>query len=313
MLIIISTLFRINPSRGAMAFISVAPLRTSSTAPITRTSFQQQCPQFGTAKRPNGRASIIRCQSAMPSSAESLQQEAAANLAPRVIPDPLPALYVYDHCPFCIRVRYVLGMKNVKYDLNWLLNDDATTPTSLVGKKLVPIFQPLGPAGPAMPESLDICKLIDSDERYGSTGTIRDASSRTDISEVMDGIAMPLRRLTRIRFVFASGLPEFTFKDGRDAYIRNHPLEDPASYEENWERSGEWISDAQVGINQLDGLIYSKEFCTQGGVSYDDVVLFAKVRALTIIKGLVIPDRLKEYIEFQSARCEIPLYYEHAN
>jgi glutaredoxin 2 len=37
-------------------------------------------------------------------------------------------------------VRLALGVKNVKHLLHFLANDDAHTPTELVGKKIAPIF-----------------------------------------------------------------------------------------------------------------------------------------------------------------------------
>lgn len=58
----------------------------------------------------------------------------------RVIRQELPTLYVYDHCPFCVRVRLALGVKNVKHLIHFLANDDVATPTKLVGKKIAPIF-----------------------------------------------------------------------------------------------------------------------------------------------------------------------------
>ena len=54
--------------------------------------------------------------------------------------DDLPTVYVYDHCPFCVRVRLALGIKNVKHKIYFMANDDVPTPTSLVGKKIAPIF-----------------------------------------------------------------------------------------------------------------------------------------------------------------------------
>ena len=54
---------------------------------------------------------------------------------------PVPILYNYDHCPFCVRVRFALGVKGVKHNLNFLANDDVLTPTALVGKKIAPIFE----------------------------------------------------------------------------------------------------------------------------------------------------------------------------
>ena len=59
---------------------------------------------------------------------------------PRIIRDDIPIVYVYDHCPFCVRVRLALGIKNVKHNLHFMANDDSKTPTKLVGKKIAPIF-----------------------------------------------------------------------------------------------------------------------------------------------------------------------------
>ena len=59
---------------------------------------------------------------------------------PRIIRDELPIVYVYDHCPFCVRVRLALGIKNVKHNVHFLQNDDIPTPTKLIGKKIAPIF-----------------------------------------------------------------------------------------------------------------------------------------------------------------------------
>lgn len=58
----------------------------------------------------------------------------------QIIRDDLPICYVYDHCPFCVRVRLALGIKNVKYNCFFLPNDDIPTPTKLIGKKIAPIF-----------------------------------------------------------------------------------------------------------------------------------------------------------------------------
>lgn len=54
--------------------------------------------------------------------------------------DDLPTVYLYDHCPFCVRVRLALGIKNIKHKLYFMANDDVQTPVSLVGKKIAPIF-----------------------------------------------------------------------------------------------------------------------------------------------------------------------------
>lgn len=229
------------------------------------------------------------------------------DLPPRVVHDPLPNLYIYDHCPFCVRVRHALGLKNVKHNLIWLANDDSPTPTSLIGKKMVPIFQTGGITGPGQGESLDIIAAVDSNPAYGPVGSIKPFTGRTDIGELFQKIAMPLRRLTRIRFSRAP-LPEFAFQEGRDAYISNHPLPDPADYDDNFANSAEYIEEVQAALPELAEMVWSKEHCSEGGFSYDDIDLFARVRALTIIKGLQLPEKLREYAECQAEVSEIPLY-----
>jgi len=47
----------------------------------------------------------------------------------KVLISPLPRVYVYDHCPFCVRVRLALGIKNIKHEIRFLANDDVQTPT----------------------------------------------------------------------------------------------------------------------------------------------------------------------------------------
>ncbi|CAN8063260.1 unnamed protein product [Agarophyton chilense] len=231
----------------------------------------------------------------------------ARPLPPRVVLNPLPKLFVYDHCPFCVRVRHVLGLKNIKHNLVWLANDDVSTPTALVGRKVVPIFQPDGPSGPAYPESLDICAAVDTDSRFGDSALLKPASQRTDITRWMEEFAMPLRRLTRVRFARAP-LPEFVFRDAREAYVRNHPLQDPTSYDDNLEKSPEYIAHIQSSIQRLGDMIHSPYCCSPQGLSYDDIVLFPRLRSMTIIKGLLLPPKIRDYLEYHSTVAEIPLY-----
>ncbi len=50
-------------------------------------------------------------------------------------------LYIYDHCPFCVKARMIFGLKNLPVERITLLNDDEATPTKMIGKKMAPILQ----------------------------------------------------------------------------------------------------------------------------------------------------------------------------
>jgi glutaredoxin 2 len=67
-------------------------------------------------------------------------------------------LYHYLHCPFCIRVRLVLGLFNLDWSSHVLSYDDEETPVTLTGKKMLPIAR-LG--NTVLNESLDIIKKLD--------------------------------------------------------------------------------------------------------------------------------------------------------
>eukprot|EP00186_Timspurckia_oligopyrenoides_P001263 CAMPEP_0182448830 /NCGR_PEP_ID=MMETSP1172-20130603/30125_1 /TAXON_ID=708627 /ORGANISM="Timspurckia oligopyrenoides, Strain CCMP3278" /LENGTH=201 /DNA_ID=CAMNT_0024645853 /DNA_START=182 /DNA_END=784 /DNA_ORIENTATION=+ len=192
-------------------------------------------------------------------------------LPPQVVIKPLPQLYVYDHCPFCVRVRVALGLKNVKHNLVFLMNDDVDTPTGLVGKKMCPIFE-VGTKGQpdhkVMPESMDIVDFIDSDPMFGPVNAIKPSSDRTDIDEWVKKARPCMRRLTSPRYVL-SPLPEFHFKDARDAYIRNHAIPEPSDYTENLKMTPEILPEINGLLKELEPMIFSKEHVSEHGISRD--------------------------------------------
>ncbi len=63
-------------------------------------------------------------------------------------------LYIYEHCPFSARVRFVAGMLNIQLDVINIAYDDESTTTNLIGAKQVPLL--IKDDGEAMAESLDI-------------------------------------------------------------------------------------------------------------------------------------------------------------
>merc|ERR1719231_696036 len=126
----------------------------------------------------------------------------------------LPELYVYDHCPFCVRVRVALGVKGIKHKLVFMGNDDVETPTAMVGKKIAPI---LVDEDGAMMESLDIIAKL------APEGSIKSATDRSDIKAWQKSIQTTMRKLCRPRYVMVP-LPEFMQKSGRDAFVNNHQM-----------------------------------------------------------------------------------------
>lgn len=245
----------------------------------------------------------------------------------RVVRESLPVVYCYDHCPFCVRVRFALGLKSIKHDLRFLANDDVATPTALVGKKLVPIFE-WKEDNVCMGESLDIVRLVDNDERFGPTGKIMPGTDRTDIADWQKSVRDLLRSLQRPRYVATGLLPEFQQLDGRHAFIMNHQL--PPYEKADWKAldlpvqlakyaeamnqdPAQAVEELSRKLVELDDILFSPHHCSPtGGISYDDIDLFARLRSISIIKDVVWPQKLREYMENMAELSDIPLYDEMA-
>mmetsp|Transcript_14188 Transcript_14188/g.18586 ORF Transcript_14188/g.18586 Transcript_14188/m.18586 type:complete len:311 (+) Transcript_14188:73-1005(+) len=220
----------------------------------------------------------------------------------------LPRVYIYDHCPYCVRVRILLGLKGIKHELVFMANDDFDTPISLVGKKVAPIFEFNGTRGhEVMMESLDIVRRIDEDPTWGPP-LLKAASDRTDFRGWMKVHADVFRRLCNPRYAKSNLIPEFAFQAARDTYVARHPLKEPSDYDENLRMTPQFVAEMNAALLKLEPMIFCKDYCTEGGVSYDDIELFAKLRGLTIIEGIIFPPKVKEYIENLANKCDIPLY-----
>lgn len=253
---------------------------------------------------------------------------------PKIIMDQLPIVYVYDHCPFCVRVRLALGIKNVKHLVQFMANDDIPTPTNLLGKKIAPIFE-IPEDDLIMGESLDIIAKIDSDPRFGPTNSILPATDRTDIKAWQKSVQSLLRTLQRPRYVATGLLPEFQQIDGRHAFIKNHQL--PPYEKKEWKGDGTnenpgidmdeklklyaeamakdpapLVEDLNAKLIELNDIVYSSEYCSEGGLSLDDIDLWARLRSITIIKGVIWPEKLRKYMDNFSALGDVPLYDQMA-
>jgi glutaredoxin 2 len=301
-------------------------LRLWSAWSLTATSHAWLSSSSSSSSSPFRLASL-RLPTARATSTSNLDTDATTKFVPpaRVVRDVLPTVYVYDHCPFCVRVRFALGVKNVKHHVHFLANDDVPTPTALVGKKIAPVW--VWPeADIVMAESLDICRLVDADERFGPVQAIRPATERTDIRDWQKSVQSLLRTLQRPRYVATGLLPEFQQRDARDAFVANHQLppyeknewkgSDGPTLAEKWQlyrdaRDADPTQHLQAlneKLVELDELLDSEYHCSPGGLSYDDVDLFARLRSVTIVKGVQWPTKLRAYMDYMAELGDVPLY-----
>lgn len=180
-----------------------------------------------------------------------------------------------------------------------------------------------------MPESMDIINFVDGDARFGPTGVLKPASGRTDLKEWQKSVQTLLRTLQRPRYVACGLLPEFQQLDARHAFIKNHQL--PPYDKPEW-KEGDMTMDEKLKLYAdamasdpaplieelnarlvaLDDIVFSENYCTEGGLSLDDVDLWSRLRSITIIKGVDWPKKLRAYMDNISELADVPLYDEMA-
>ncbi|ETW00632.1 GrxB family glutaredoxin [Aphanomyces invadans] len=212
-----------------------------------------------------------------------------------------PRLYIYDHCPFCVRARMIFALKGVDVELVFLANHDEATPIGLVGAKVVPILET--PEGIVMPESMDIVRYVDT--HYGGTPILADADpTREDLKKWIHDSADVMRRLYHPRFQ-AGYFAEFAQSASRN-YYKTKKEKSIGSFDVSIANSPAYIQALNQHLADLEGMLKTPQ-TVNATLSYDDIDLFGRLRGLTIIKGVVWPPRVRAYISGLSKTTDVPL------
>eukprot|EP00798_Chlamydomonas_sp_ICE-L_P031121 gene31121-6255_t len=67
-----------------------------------------------------------------------------------------------------------------------------------------------------------------------------------------------------------------------------------------------------AALPELENLIFCDDYCTEGGLSMDDIDLWSRLRSVTLVKGAQFGPKTLKYLENLSARGDIPLYFSMA-
>ncbi|GAA3613478.1 glutaredoxin 2 [Gibbsiella greigii] len=206
-------------------------------------------------------------------------------------------LFIYDHCPFCVKARMIFGLKNLPVRLITLLNDDETTPMNMIGKKMAPILQK--DDGTYMPESMDIVHYVDQlDGKPVLTGP-----SNPAIADWLNQTGYT-NKLLLPRFAHAD-FEEFATDSARQYFThkKEAAIGDFAAHLAN---SADLINQLEEDLQRLSPLIVSAE-AVNGELSDDDIHLFPTLRSLSIVAGVTLPANVEAYRNRMAERSDIPL------
>ncbi len=207
-------------------------------------------------------------------------------------------LYIYDHCPFCIKARMIFGLKNIPVELNVLANDDDETPTRMIGQKMVPILQK--DDSRYLPESMDIVHYVDKlDGKPLLTGKKNPA-----IDEWLRKVNSYANHLLLPRFA-KSAFDEFSTPSARK-YFTEKKEAMIGSFADHLAHSAGLIKKISDDLRALEKLIVQPNG-VNGELSEDDIQLFPLLRNLTLVAGINWPTRVADYRDNMAKQTQINL------
>lgn len=212
-------------------------------------------------------------------------------------------LYLLDHCPFCARVRVMLGLKNLPFELQYIQQDDSATPIKMTGSDLMPILE-YSPSQ-YMVESLDIVKYLD--EKIGDSILLPEQDPRivkwiNESDDIFDRLTTPL--------YYQMDLPELASSKAREAYRAIHePRVD--DFNKLYQEAPNLMQEGNNALLKLEAFI-DLDRIKRHKFALDDILLYPMLRHITAVKGIKLPPKVKEYIQIMEQASKLPSYQNKA-
>ncbi|ACD31083.1 glutaredoxin 2 [Francisella tularensis] len=212
-------------------------------------------------------------------------------------------IYIYHHCPYCIKVRLVADLSNFDYQMIILANDDEKAHIDRIGSKQVPFLEK--DDGTFIKESDEICKFIAKVQNFEIAESTIDDFVKGCIADLEPHYRriiyprIPHHPRNECDFPTQSAKEYFINKKSQyigdfDALLRNPPY------------------DSIKAINQILAKIdpfIKTPFINGEKFSWDDINIFPIFFILTMSKDLLeIPTNITNYIKNIEAKTNIELY-----
>ena len=210
-------------------------------------------------------------------------------------------LYIYDHCPFCVRARMAAGLFGADVEEVVLANDDEATPIGMIGAKQVPILQKED--GSFMGESLDVVRYLTRE------GRLKD-ETRPEIQSWLDKVGEYNLKLVQPR-VIKLRLPEFETPEAVK-YFTDKKEKSIGSFAANLEKTGQYVQRLNGDLAELETLMTEGGAGLNGEIGMEDILVFPILRNLTVVRGVEWPQKVMDYLLHMSEASGVPLYFDRA-
>ncbi|EKO3385181.1 GrxB family glutaredoxin [Vibrio fluvialis] len=205
-------------------------------------------------------------------------------------------LYIYEHCPFSARVRYVAGMLNIPLEIINLAYDDDTTTNDLIGAKQVPLL--IKHNGEVMAESLDIIayfiELAQSSESHQPSESVLDWQK----------IAfLPLQKVGYPRWSNMS-FPEFATQSAQLAWRAKKETE-ALNFDALLQDTPNIAKEVEALIERAKSVLNLDSY--QHVTLVDEAILFSILRGFFSAAEIQWDNAVKNWMESVSNKTHVPL------
>ena len=212
-------------------------------------------------------------------------------------------LYIYDHCPFCVRARMIFGIQQIPVEQIILANDDEATPIRLIGAKQVPILQK--PDGSYMGESLDIVRHINAQASQPIGETIR-----PEIQAWADKVGEYYNQLLFPRSI-QLGLPEFATPSAVVYFIRKKEAQIGTGIAQMLDKTPALLAQIHGDLQTLASQIHANAL-NGNEISMEDIIIFPMLRNLSMVSDIQFPPIVRDYIANMAERSRVNTYFDRA-
>ncbi|KJG02892.1 GrxB family glutaredoxin [Photobacterium angustum] len=205
-------------------------------------------------------------------------------------------LYIYEHCPFSARVRYVAGMLSIPLTVTCIAYDDDKTTNALIGTKQVPLL--IKDDGEALAESLDIIQYFI--ELAQSSETIEISKAVFDWQK---NAFLPLQKIGYPRWSNMA-LPEFETDSARKAW-RVKKESDELNFDALLQDTPNIANDVESLIEQAKTIL--KLETNQPVRLIDGAIMFSILRGFFSAPEIKWDNTVKDWMESVSVKTHVSL------
>ncbi|AIW15562.1 glutaredoxin 2 [Vibrio tubiashii] len=216
-------------------------------------------------------------------------------------------LHVFDSCPFCVRVKTVVGLKNIDCEISPMTLGQL--PESLAGKLerlTVPVLEQWKHDGEqtVMVESLDIIRYLDQqDEPMFTSYEVSEALSNLlkRLYPVSAQLLYP--RMPRLN------LPELSTPGALSMFVESRKDALNQSIEQALQKTEEYLPELKRLLEELELLLDIDALVSgERKLNIDDIAAFSELRNYTMVAELEMSERMKSFVCFIASCSGMSLY-----